>query len=171
MLKFRPLFKVAVRFTIKKWHVRKTNPEDVAEVNRRTAQLKEAFKAKGLLLFEPGQHGGSSMDGNFARRIFDMPQFVSEQTGLSVQLIKAYKTIWTALASTLPICPMKFQQYCDGVREMYDRECGWYQMPPTLHKILSHGGEILRLFPSSLSSGHFSEEPAEASNKDVKGDV
>ncbi len=100
-----------------------------------------------------------------------MPEYVAEQTGLSVQLIKAYKTIWTALASSLPLCPTKFEAYCAEVRQMYDQECGWYQQPPTLHKVLCHGGEILRLFPSSLTSGQFSEEPAEASNKDVKGDV
>ena len=44
----------------------------------------------------------------------------------------------------------------------------WYPMCPTLHKILYHGGEIIRLLPPSILIGFLSEEPSESSNKDVK---
>ena len=45
----------------------------------------------------------------------------------------------------------------------------WYKISPTLHKILEHGSLVLQLFPDSITSGMLSEEPAEASNKTIKG--
>ncbi len=36
-------------------------------------------------------------------------------------------------------------------------------------QLLRHGGEILKIIPSTITSGMLSEEPQEASNKDVKG--
>ena len=41
-------------------------------------------------------------------------------------------------------------------------------MSPTLHKILMHGGDIIRQFPPTITSGMLSEEPGESSNKDIK---
>ena len=41
-------------------------------------------------------------------------------------------------------------------------------MSPTLHKILFHGADIIRLIPRTLMMGQLSEEPLEASNKYAK---
>ena len=44
----------------------------------------------------------------------------------------------------------------------------WKPMSPTLHKILFHGADIIRLIPRTLMMGQLSEEPLEASNKYAK---
>ncbi len=163
------VFKVAFKMPIKKAYLRQNNPEDIAKVEARTQEIKDAYRAKGLHLFEVRDGGaGTSMDGNLARRVFDEPEFLSQQSGLSLDLILGYRTLWIALASSLPLCPQKFKSFCEKIKALYVEECGWYKMPPTLHKILEHASDILELFPATISSGQMSEEPQESSNKDVK---
>ena len=77
--------------------------------------------------------------------------------------------IWFALtSSSISIYSNKFEDYCQVTKELYHQECGWYNMSPTLHKVLEHGPQILNLLPPELTAGMLSEEPAEASNKDTK---
>ena len=109
------------------------------------------------------------MDGNMARRILrDHPDVLAEECCVPVEFVKGFYVIWVALASRLPICPLKFQNYCDRIKAVYLENVSWYPLSPTLHKVLEHGSQVLELFPDSLTSGMLSEEPAEASNKDVK---
>ena len=124
----------------------------------------------GLPIFEPRAGGsGSSNDGNMSRRILrDHPDLLAEECNVPIEFVKGIYIIWLALASSLPICPEKFQSYCNAVKQVYLDNVGWYSLSPTLHKILEHGSLVLQLFPDSIMSGILSEEPAEASNKDVK---
>ena len=124
----------------------------------------------GLPIFEPRAGGsGSSNDGNMCRRILrDHPDLVAEECQVPIEFVKGIYVIWIALASSLPICPEKFQNYCNSVKQVYLDNVGWYKLSPTLHKILEHGSLVIQLFPDSIMSGVLSEEPAEASNKDVK---
>ena len=109
------------------------------------------------------------MDGNMARRILrDHPDLLAEECNVPLDLVKGVYVIWIALASRLPICPEKFKAFCDNVHNIYLENCAWYRMSPTLHKVLVHGYQVMMLFPDSVTSGMLSEEPAEASNKDVK---
>ena len=41
-------------------------------------------------------------------------------------------------------------------------------MCPSLHKVLVHAKDVIRLLPPEITAGLLSEEPAEASNKEVK---
>ena len=80
--------------------------------------------------------------------------------------IQGIRNIWIALASGLPIDPDKFGAYCLEVADLYDAAFNkdgetWYPMSPTLHKILFHGGDIIRLLPPSILMGFLSEEPSE----------
>ena len=124
----------------------------------------------GLPIFEVRAGGcGSSNDGNMARRVLrDHPDLLAEQTGVPLEFIKGIYVIWVALASKLPIDPEKFQSFCNNLKQIYVENVPWYPLSPTLHKVLEHGWEIISLFPESVTSGILSEEPAEASNKDVK---
>lgn len=166
---FELLCKIGFRQDFKVWMVRKNNKRHKRLFERRKKQIIAAFKAKGLNIFQPRDGGrGTSNDGNTAKRAFEDPQFFADQVGVSVQLIEGLHNIWIALACSLPICADKFQRYCDWVKRLYEADCGWYTMPPTLHKILHHGAEMIRLFPKTLASGAFNEEPQEATNRDVR---
>ena len=70
------------------------------------------------------------------------------------------------VTSGLPIDPDKFGEYCLEVADLYDAAFNkdgvtWYPMSPTLHKILFHGADIIRLLPPSILMGFLSEEPSE----------
>ena len=90
-----------------------------------------------------------------------------DQCGLPVELVNGIHNIWIALASGLPIDPEKFDSYCKNVANIYETALDdgkggvWYPMCPSLHKILYHGGEIIRLLPPSIFVGMLSEEPSE----------
>ena len=124
----------------------------------------------GLPMFEVRDGGrGSSNDGNLARRVLrDHPDLLANECNVPVEFVKGIYIIWIALASRLPIDPEKFQLFCNKIKKIYVDNVPWYPLSPTLHKVLEHGSEIIQLFPDSVTSGILSEEPAEASNKDVK---
>jgi len=49
---------------------------------------------------------------------------------------------------------------------LYVRLCNLHWTPPVVHKVLLHGGDILRRF--SLPISMFSEEAQESKNKDCR---
>ena len=119
-------------------------------------------------VFKPRPTGGTSNTGNVARTMFRNSIFFAELIGVDEELVYRIHVIWIALASGLPICPFKFEKFCQETRKLWDKECGWYGPCPSLHKVLEHGGEMIALFPPEITAGMLSEEPAECSNKDVK---
>ena len=103
------------------------------------------------------------------RRILrDHPDLVADQCQVPIAFVKGIYVVWIALSSSLPICPEKFQNYCNSLKQIYVNNVEWYPLSPTLHKVLEHGSLVMELFPDSVTSGILSEEPAESSNKDVK---
>ena len=112
---------------------------------------------------------GQSNTGNCARTLFKNSIFFADLIGVDEDLVHRIHMIWIALtSSSIAIDPKKFQKYCQETKALYLQECGWYNMSPTLHKVLEHGHQILELIPPELTVGMLSEEPAEASNKDTK---
>ena len=111
---------------------------------------------------------GQSNTGNCARTLFKNSIFFADLIGVDEDLVHRIYMIWIALTSALPIDPKEFYNYCQETKDLYFEQCGWYNMSPTLHKVLEHGHQILQLLPPTLTAGMLSEEPAEASNKDVK---
>ena len=105
--------------------------------------------------------------------MFQNSELMSREIGLSKELIDGIYNIWIALTCTLPICPDKFQLHCDYVLGLYNQEMTkeivtgkkrkrvrrevWYPPSPTLHKILFHGADVIRLIPRTLMLGQLSE--------------
>ena len=59
-----------------------------------------------------------------------------------------------------------FEKFCQETIDIYfDPELGapWYPMPPTLHRILYHGKDVIDACPVPI--GWTSEECSEANNK------
>lgn len=81
-------------------------------------------------------------------------------------LIRNFSTILIALSCHLPIDPDKFDELCDLTTNLYVQDYAWYYMSATLHKILKHGGTIIRT--SVLPVGMLAEEASESRNKNYK---
>ena len=86
--------------------------------------------------------------------------------GVPNQLVKNLHIIWSTLASGFAVDPDKFQALCDETRDIYfDERSGvsWYNISPTLHKVLVHGGDLIRncVLPIGLTN----EEAGEGNNK------
>lgn len=59
-----------------------------------------------------------------------------------------------------------FNKYCLETADIYINNYSWYNMPPSVHKVLMHGGDIIG--KAIVSIGHLSEEAQEATNKIYK---
>ena len=71
--------------------------------------------------------------------------------------------IWGTLSCGFEVDADEFGKLCDETKNIYFTEVGWFSMPPTLHKILVHGKEIIKTCP--LPIGITSEEALESNNK------
>ena len=89
----------------------------------------------------------------------------AEICGVSPQLVKNIHTIWGTMASGYAIDGDKFGKLCEETKDMYlnDEKTKWYNIPPTLHKVLVHGKDIIENCPVPI--GLTNEEASEANNK------
>lgn len=110
--------------------------------------------------------GGTSNDGNTARRAFNNTELFADSIGLNRQILSNFKTILTALSCYLPINERRFEKLCSSTAELYINCYPWYPMPSIVHKILIHGAQIIST--SILPVGTLGEEASEARNKDYK---
>jgi hypothetical protein len=67
------------------------------------------------------------------------------------------------MSSGKAINPNQFNKFCEQTLQQYMMDCGWYSLPPTLHRVLVHGKEIIEATPLAL--GATSEEGSEANAK------
>ena len=69
------------------------------------------------------------------------------------------------MASGYAIDTEKFGKLCEETKEIYlkDEKTKWYNIPPTIHKILEHGKDIIEHCPVPI--GLTNEEASEANNK------
>lgn len=71
------------------------------------------------------------------------------------------------MASGKPIDTKKFGKCARTTAEYYVETNGWYHMPASVHKVLIHGGNIIK-YLALLPLGQLSEDAQEARNKDYK---
>ena len=69
------------------------------------------------------------------------------------------------MASEYAIDSEKFGKLCEETKKIYlkDEKTKWYNIPPTIHKILEHGKGIIEHCPVPI--GLTNEEASEANNK------
>lgn len=144
-------------------------------VDLRTRPIKEARKDLikrelrekiGIQIDTVKQGTGTTNSGNTSRRFFANPALISEITGLDEDIIKRFSIILEAITITEAVDPKKFGDFCLETAKKFVALYEWYNMPPTLHKILIHGKDIVEkcIFPVGL----LSEEAQESRNKDYK---
>lgn len=158
------LLHLAYKLPIQKWQARGSDKEKVAETKQ---YIQSQFKEKlGLIIDKPKPGFGNSNDGNTARRFFKNAVVSADITNLDLQLINKLHIILIVISSGHEINVEKFKKYAVNTAYYFVQKYPWYNMPPTLHKYLIHGPEIIS--KSLLPLGLLTEEAQEARNKDFK---
>ena len=162
------LFNIGFNQLFQKFQRRRNNTSDYfLRALMKQKILASYLKDFGWKIFKPG-NGGTSNTGNMARNVFKNSIYLAEQIGVDEDLVHRIHMVWIALASGEHLCADKFGRYCEDTIKLYHREAHWYPMCASLHKVLVHAKDVIRLLPPEITAGMLSEEPAEASNKDVK---
>lgn len=109
------------------------------------------------------QGSGTTNTGNVARCFFAEAENVAEIIGVDKNLIMRLGNILQVLACGKEINCEKFKKYCLTTAELCIQLYPWYKIPPSVHKVLLHGSDIIECL--GLPIGCLSEEAQEASNK------
>lgn len=161
---FECILHISYRLELKTWKVPKSHKDKVEE---RKKLIQTKFRQQmGLIVDVPKQGFGTSNDGNTARRFFQNTDLAAEITGVDKGLIRRFGVILQALNSKYAIKYEEFNKYCLETAEKYVQLYEWYYMPPSVHKILIHGADVIR--HALLPIGELSEEAQEAKNKDIR---
>lgn len=138
--------------------------EDKILKAERKKMIQKNLKSKLSLVVDVVKQGaGTTNTGNVARCFFAKAEAVAEITGLNKNLIGRLGIILQVLACGKDIDCNKFEKYCLDTAELCVNLYPWYNIPPTVHKVLLHGSSIIKHF--GLPIGCLSEEAQEASNK------
>lgn len=162
---FECLIHISYRLDLKKWQVRGAEEKQIL-LNRKQHVINRFRNETGLVVDQPKQSFGTSNDGNTARRFFENPKKSAEITGIDEILISRFSTILHTLSSGYEINIEKFNNYSNETAKMFIDLYGWYYMPASVHKVLLHGGEVVRHF--LIPIGQLSEDAQEARNKDFR---
>lgn len=163
---FTCLLNISYRLKIKKWRV--TNARDKIVMKEEKKKVLQNLKDEFHILFAVPKTGGSgnSTSGNLCRRAFREPKKLASALGIDEKLVINISAILSALNSQVELDPQKLNRLCHKTFKIYVEHYEWYKMPATLHKILAHSSDIVLSLP--LPTGFFSEEGAEAQNKNYK---
>lgn len=163
---FEYFIHISYRLGLNKWQIR--SQDDKNKFIERKREIQRKFRSEmGLIVDKPKSGGsGTSNDGNTARRFFNNPSLVSSITGIDKELVTRCATLLQAMSSGYKIDADKFKIFALDTAKALVEKYPWYYLPPSVHKILVHGSEVIK--NSIVSIGELSEEAAEAKNKDVK---
>lgn len=163
---FRMLLNISYNMEFKSWQAR-GDVKKVMRARKKEAVQREMRQQLGLIVDKVKDSGhGTSNDGNTVRMAFKNALIFAAITGIDLDLIKRIHTIWIAISSPLELDVGKFESYCNETMGRYKRLYSWYKTPASFHKILIHGGDIMRSM--ILPVGCLSEECSEANNKQLK---
>lgn len=157
--------KIAYRLCMEKptWRVSKSN----TIVKERESYICTTIKQKlGLRINEPLPGGGNRNDGNTGRKFFKEYKVICEITGLDVTIMERMFVILTVINSRKQIDYEAYQIYAEETRKLYVQKYGWYPLSPTIHKLLVHGGSLIK--HAILPIGLCSEEAQETRNKSIR---
>lgn len=139
--------------------------ENKEKRDTRKLEIQKRFEnILGLRVDQPIPGGnGNTNTGNVARRAFSDAKTLSEILEIDYKLIQDIRTLLIAISCHHNIDPEKFKLVAMEVAERFVKLYPWYNMPPTLHRLLIHGADVMR--KSILPSGMFAEHAAEGLNK------
>ena len=159
---FEALLHIGYKQDVKTFRAKK---EDKQTVEDRTVAVKEAFKRELGLVVDQRREGGfgTTNTGNVVRKAFANAEKTAAICGVSTMLVSNLDVIRRTLASGQDIDPEKFHSFCKETLDEYMTSAKWYNIPPTLHKVLVHGKEIIKATPMPV--GWTSEEGSKSNTK------
>lgn len=186
---FECILHLSYKLDVKRWQVRqkpdrkgkvKTPEEEKAaeEERKKIEEMKKSiadnktkiqkeFKSKLALLVDmPKPGGGTTNDGNTARRFFENYEQSAIITGVDKNLIHRFYIILQTISSGFAVNIEKFEKYALDTAAEFVKLYSWYHMPTTVHKLLIHGGKIIK--HALLPIGQMSEDAQESCNKYFK---
>lgn len=135
---------------------------DKAKEYRRVIQ-QEMIEKMNLRVEFPNPDGGTTTNGNVARRAFENPELFASILKLDEELVKIISLLLTALRSTQGIRQEEFERLCNRAKDIYDSKYKNIPKSSKLHQLLEHGPDILAY--SILPPAFYSEEGLESNNK------
>lgn len=157
------LFNIAIRKGIEKWRIPSGRKHEVEERKKEiNNRLQETF---GVRLDEI-RDGAPTTTGGVCRKLLKNPKEFARCLDIDEGLVEGVSKILRTINIKEDIKPHVFGEFAREIYQKFITLYHWFYMPPTLHKILAHGEEIIRSMP--LSPGMMSEEGLEAKNKKLK---
>ena len=134
-------------------------------MEERTIAVKQAFEREMGLIVDRRREGGfgNTNTGNVVRKAFANAEKTAAICGVPTMLVSNLDVIRRTLASGNATNPEKFGELCNETLEHYMECCKWYDIPPSLHRVLVHGEDIIKFTP--LPVGLTSEEGSESNTK------
>ena len=129
-------------------------------------ELQDQFREKlNLRVYLPNPHGGNSNTGAVAKKAFANPKIFSEITGCPVDIIEDLGVLLTAMRCGRKLSPEYYQILADDWLQRFhsNPDLDWNWMSPTVHAIVVHGPDLIRVLP--CAPGLSTEEVGEANNK------
>lgn len=140
------------------------NGENKIIQKEKKQQVQQSLKKRLNLTVDVVKQGvGTTNTGNVARAFFSEAKIVSNITGINEKIIERLYTVLQIISQRADVNIHKFKDYCIETAHLCTSLYPWYPMPPSVHKVLIHGCDIMQEFPVPI--GWFSEEAQEATNK------
>lgn len=106
---------------------------------------------------------GTTNTGNVGRAFFENAERVSQLIGVEKDVIERLYTVLQIISCEKEVDIDKFQAFCIETAKKCVSTYPWYKIPPSVHKVLIHGCDIMKEFDAPMI--WFSEEAQEAQNK------
>ena len=160
---FELLLHIGYKQDIKKFKTQ--GPDEKSLKEARETKVKKAFMTELCLTVDMRREGGfgNTNTGNVARKALENPVTTAHICGVSPMLVSNLDTIRRILSSPYDIDSQAFESFCQETLDIYMSDAGWYQIPPTLHRVLVHGRAIIEATPVRI--GLTSEEGSESNTK------
>lgn len=155
---------ISYKLFLKQPTIRNATLEQRAVIQQREKEIPLKLTAALGIVVDQVTHGsGTSNTGNIARKFFSNYEIVGQITGVDPELIKRFGIIMIALSSGHRINDQQFETYTWQTAERMMDLYPWFQMGPSVHKVLIHGAQVIRALEEPI--GIFSEEAQESVNK------
>lgn len=137
------ILNISHKLDLKKWRV--SGKRGSKMMKDKETVVRAAFnKTLGLAPNSVKQGFGNTSDGNMSRRFFANYRISSEITGIDEELIRRFKTILNTINCTDLMDVGKFEEFCKETARLSVDLYGWSYMLNSVHKVLTHGAQILR---------------------------
>ena len=138
--------------------------EEKERKRKRKTMIQQELKKQLMLTVDVVKQGaGTTNTGNVARKFFSNAGTVAKITGVDEEIISRLHAILQTITCGQNIDCRIFKMYSLETALKCVDLYPWYKMPPSVHKYLIHGSDII--LEIGYPMGWFSEEPQEASNK------